>query len=259
MTTDRPTAPGSPLVAMIALEAPALPDVTAMNTFFDGTWTGQPSISETSRLDDMVVVHVAGARGALALAGHPIPWEELEGSCAAAWWWPEAEQRLKAHRAHLLATLAAPGGTLLEQTMILTRLVAAAAAVLPKAAGIYWGSGTLVHSPEAFIEDAAQMTREELPLNLWVDFRPQRNPDKTLGIFTTGMAGLGHREIEVAASTGDPEGVMARVVELAYHLVDQGLHPGDGEIVEIPPGVNLVVQHRPSLWERDATVLQVDP
>ena len=54
--------------------------------------------------------------------------------------------------------------------------------------GIYWGAGTLVHSPEQFIEDAAQMTRDELPLNLWVDFRPQRNPDQTLGIFTTGMA-----------------------------------------------------------------------
>jgi hypothetical protein len=141
--------------------------------------------------------------------------------------------------------------------MLLTRLVASAAASMDKAAGIYWGAGSLVHSPEQFIEDAAQMTRGELPLNLWVDFRPQRNADATLGIFTAGLIALGHMEMEVAASTGDPEAVMARLVEVAYHLVDNDLHPADGELIDIPPAKPVLVKHRPSMWGRELTVLQM--
>lgn len=247
----------APLVAMIALESPGLPDPQQLAGFFDGEWPGQPSIHETTRMDDMLVFHVAGTRGALAAATHPIPWEELEGPSAAAWWWPEAEAKLKAHKAHLLATLAGDAGTLLERTMLLTRLVASAAATMNKAVGIYWGSGTLVHSPEQFIEDAAQMTRDELPLNLWVDFRPQRNADGTLGIFTTGLAALGHMEVEVQASRGDPEAVMARVVELAYYLVDKDMRPADGELVDLPPKP-MLVKHAPSSWGRDLTVLKVE-
>lgn len=251
------TATAAPLVAMVALESPGLPDVPSLTSFFDGTWPEQPPIKETSRVDDMLVFHVAGTRGALAAATHPIPWEELDGPAAAAWWWPEAEARLRSHKAHAIATLAGEAGTLLERTMLLTRLVASAAAAMGQATGIYWGAGTLVHSPEQFIEDAAQMTREELPLNLWVDFRPQRNPDGTLGIFTTGMAALGHMEMEVPASRGDPEAVMARLVEVTYHLVDRGVAPSDGELIDVPPAKPLLATHRPSLWGRDLTVVQV--
>ena len=248
--------PAAPLVAMVALATPALPDPEALASFFDQNWPDQPAIHETSRVDDMLVFHVAGARGALALAAHPIPWEELEGPCAAAWWWPEAETRLKGHKAHLIATLAGDEGTLLERTMLLTRLVASAAASMNHAVGVYWGAGTLVHSPEQFIEDAAQMSRDELPLNLWVDFRPERATDGTLGIFTTGLSALGHLEIEVASSQGDPEAVMGRLVELAYHVVDRGTNPADGELVDLPPKP-LLVKHRASRWGRDLTVMQV--
>lgn len=247
----------APLVAMLALESPGLPDVSSLQTFFDANWPDQPPIQETSRVDDMLVVHVAGTRGALAAATHPIPWEELEGPAAAAWWWPEAEARLKGHKAHVIATLSGEAGSLIERTMLLTRLVAAAAASMTRCRGIYWGAGTLVHAPEQFIEDAAQMTRDELPLNLWVDFRPQRNPDGTLGIFTTGLTALGHAEMEVAASKGDPEAVMARLVEVAYHLVDRDLYPADGELVDVPPAKPVLVHRKPSLWGRDQTVLQV--
>ena len=241
---------------MLALSSPGLPDVASLTSFFNESGPGQPAIEETSRVDDMLVFHVGATRGAIAAATHPIPGEELEGPIAAAWWWPEAEAKLKGHKAHLLATLSGDTGTLLERTMLLTRLVAAAAATMNKVVGIYWGGGALVHSPEQFIEDAAQMTREELPLNLWVDFRPQRNPDGSLGIFTTGMSALGHMEMEVAASQGDPEAVMAKLVEVAYHVVDRDLKPTDGARIEAPNGTAATFHHRPSLWGRDQTVLQ---
>lgn len=247
----------SPLVAMLALESPGLPDAASLQSFFDANWPDQPPIQEMSRVDDMLVVHVAGSRCVLAAGTQPIPWEELEGPTAAAWWWPEAEAKLKGHKAHLIATLSGEEGSLIDRTMLLTRLVASAAASMNKARGVYWGAGTLVHAPEQFIEDAAQMTREELPLNLWVDFRPQRNPDGTLGIFTTGLSALGHAEMEVAASRSDPEAVMARLVEVAYQLVDRDVSPEDGELIDVPPGKPVLVNKRPSLWGRDQTVLQV--
>lgn len=242
---------------MLALESPGLPDASSLQSFFDANWPDQPPIQETNRVDDMLVFHVSGARGVLAAATHPIPWEELEGPTAAAWWWPEAEAKLKSHKAHVIVTLSGESGSIIDRTMLLTRLVASAAASMNRARGVYWGAGTLVHAPEQFIEDAAQMTRDELPLNLWVDFRPQRNPDGTLGIFTTGLAALGHPELEVAASHGDPEVVMARLVEVAYHLVDRDLHPADGELIDVPPAKPVQVKRGPSLWGRDQTVLQV--
>lgn len=245
-----PTA--QPLVAMIALEAPSLPPVAELVAFHDGTWKGAPPLTEAARADDMLTVQIGASRGAVAAASHPIPWEELEGPCQGAWWWPDAETGLRKHRAHLIVTLSG-AEDLIARTMRLTRLVASVAATTRGVIGVYWGAGTLVHAPEAFIEDAAQMTRDELALNLWVDFRPQRNADGTLGIFTTGMNALGQMELEVAASKGDPEQVMAQVVELAYRLVDEGIRPHDGERVG-----EVAVRHAPSKWARDQQVLQVE-
>lgn len=241
-----------PLVAMVALEAPALPPVAELAAFHDGTWKDGPPLADAARADDMVTVNMGASRGVIAAASHAIPWEELEGPCQGAWWWPEAEARLRTHRAHLIVTLSG-AEDLIARTMRLTRLVASVAATTRGVLGVYWGAGTLVHAPEAFIEDAAQMTREEMPLNLWVDFRPQRNGDGTLGIFTTGMVALGQMELEVTGSTGDPEHVMAQVVELAYRLVDEGMRPHDGERVG-----EVAVRRASSKWARDQQVLQVE-
>ena len=66
----------------------------------------------------------------------------------------------------------------LRSALGLTALVAAAAAS-SRALGIYWGPGRLVHAPAAFFEESLRLGREDLPLNLWVDFRlvEGRRPD----------------------------------------------------------------------------------
>lgn len=54
--------------------------------------------------------------------------------------------------------------------------------------GVFWGPGRLWHPPQAFINQAQQMSPRDLPLFLWVDFRVERDPNGTCRLYTTGRA-----------------------------------------------------------------------
>ena len=90
---------------------------------------------------------------AVALMPGPIPWADLEGPCATSWWWPEATDKMRGHKYHFIVTVM--GGTIppVERRVILTNLCAAVIRN-SDAVGVYWAEGTLVHAPEAFLEQS---------------------------------------------------------------------------------------------------------
>src|SRR5262249_15375306 len=117
-----------------------------------------------------VPAKLGGGMMALGMMPGPIPWSDLEGPWQTAWYWAEAVAVMKGHRAHVLVTLIGSKLGPIDRTMLATR-VAAAVAETHDALGVYWGSGTVVTSREMFTEMAREMSAEQLPLMLWVEFR----------------------------------------------------------------------------------------
>jgi hypothetical protein len=96
-------------VAMVALHRPALLPEDALVAWLQGHAEDMPPLTKLVRNDGTIVAEVGTATVAIALVRTAIPWSQLEGPCAVAWWWPEATQVMKRHGAHLIVTVT--GGT----------------------------------------------------------------------------------------------------------------------------------------------------
>src|SRR5262245_15463851 len=132
------------LVAMVALNRPVIPKWSSIHSSLKARWSSCPEPREASVKDDTITCFMGEELVVVSLMPAPIPWSDLEGPCATAWWWPEATARMRKHNSHLIVALMGESGDLIERHICLTYLVAAVAANTD-AVGIYWGAGTVVH------------------------------------------------------------------------------------------------------------------
>jgi hypothetical protein len=195
---------------------------------------------------------------AVALMPGPIPWDDLEGPCATSWWWPEATQRMRGHKYHFLVTVM--GGTIppVERRVILTRIVSAVIRHTD-AVGVLWAEGTLVHEPSTFLEQAEGISETQIPGPLWIDVRVEKNDDAddTLRCFTTGLAPLGHMEIEVPRATLKPQELLEFVGDTACYIVNTNTPIADNETLGRTATEKFKVRHAKSMFDR-GTVMRID-
>jgi hypothetical protein len=252
-------APGSthPLLAMVALNTPSLPSATALL----GSLKAIPGIAvdlgSVQTKDNAFVFGPGKDHAAIALVSAPIPWSNLEGPCATAWWWPEATERTKGHSAHILVALVGETGNVVQRHITLTHLTTAVASHTD-AVGIYWGGGRLVHDPQAFIEQAQNISPGNLPLPLWIDFRVEANDDGSCRLFTTGMKALGKTEIEIPHSEKEPAEVFNFACSIADYIITSNPNVEDGHTLGRSATEKIRASYAPSMWDSTVTVLRLD-
>ncbi|MBN1916285.1 MAG: DUF4261 domain-containing protein [Verrucomicrobia bacterium] len=244
------------LVAMLALDTPAIPSPDEfLVTFRDlsGLAVGRDTVEMK---DDTVVFTLQGNTVAIALIKAPIPWADLEGPCATAWWWSDATERMKHHRGHIVVFVRGPSDSL-EQHLLVTQLVASLI-LHTDAAGVYWGSGTLVHEPDSFVERARSASRDDIPVDLWVDFRLEQSEDRSYRLFTTGMKAFDHMEIEIPRSVRQPPDILGFATAIAAYVIAGDVRIADGDTVGRSEAEKVQATHAPSMWDANATVLRLD-
>jgi hypothetical protein len=231
----------------------AVPPVVTSRTALASTHAWSPEQGDDS----------AAATLNLTLIDKPIPWSQLEGPCATAWYWPEAARVLRNHSSHLFVTLLDENQKALGQAMRMTRIVAALANSCP-AIGLLWGASGAVHEPRAFAELAATATPEHLPLNLWIDFRVyEHDPgaggvDPGFGMFTTGLDALGHREFETPRYHGDPQRLVSAVYNVAHYVLEKQTVLRDGEVIGLPSGDEVTIREERSMIDPEQDVLRLE-
>ncbi|MGE5417829.1 MAG: DUF4261 domain-containing protein [Acidobacteriota bacterium] len=186
-----------------------------------------------------------------------IPWLSLEGPCALAWYWPKATISMQSHTAHLLITTETTVDTstdALARVMTLTRMSAAAAAK-SDSVGVYWDAGGVIQEAQEFIFSAEEMSKDELPLNLWIDFRIEDAPGERFKLFTTGMRVFGHREIEVRPARINPDEILSTVFNVACYLLLNGPVIKDGNTIGATDEDRMLVQYGPSMFEREQVMI----
>ena len=230
-----PERPGGLLASIFGRKAPAAKD---------GKWE-----------DKNLIVPFHGGQLIVSLMPAPIPWSELEGPCATAWWWPDAEQRMREHKYHFLVVFMGGSTEPVERRLALTKLVTAILADTD-AVGVYWGEGTLVHEPAAFLRQAQSAAADSIPGTLWIDVRVEENDDGSFRCFTTGMVPLGFLEIEVERSALPPEELMEFIGNTACYIVNGRRRIKPGETMGRTATEQYTVQHGPSMFDRE-TVMQL--
>jgi hypothetical protein len=245
------------LLSMVALDTPSLPapkEMVATLSSLSGMIVPWKAVEAK---ETTLAFPLGGNTAAVALIPGPISWSNLEGPCATAWWWPEAEVKMRGHNSHLLVALGGEEGDAAQRSLVLTYLLAAVSAQVD-AAGIFWGGGALVHDPPVFFDEARQASAEKLPLHLWVDFRIERNDDGTLRLFTTGMKALEKLEIEIPRSRRQPAELYNFAVSIADYQLSLGAVIRDGHTIGRSADEEVPAAHAPSMWDSSLTVLRVD-
>lgn len=241
----------SPALAFVATRSGKLPDLSSIEpprkkslfSFFKK----QPPKPEWK--DEKFIVHFGESIIAVALMPAPIPWAELEGPCATAWWWPDAGKHMKKATHHFIVTVMGGDIPPVERRILLSNIVSAVADGADTV-GIYWGEGTLVHKPSEFIEQVSDASPDNIPGRLWIDVRVEKNPDGSFRCFTTGMKPLGFREIEVVKSKLDPSELMEFIGNTSCYIVNNRMEIPDGDTMGRTASEKYKVKHTKSMFKR---------
>lgn len=243
-------------LALVALERPELPTFEHFAAWHEEQFPDAPQPVRANETENLITFTIGDLTAAVTLIPRPIPWTQLEGPCATAWYWPEATAEMRDHAAHLLIAVVDEGGKPVEKAETLTRIAASALASSPSI-GIFWGPGRLVHAAGAFVEQAVQMQPDNLPLFLWIDFRLEQLDDEVYRLYSTGLEALGESEIEVTRFDGHPQELLDFVYNISHYLIDQKKVIRDGDTIGITDEVQVTAQRGPSMLGGELEVIQL--
>jgi hypothetical protein len=219
---------GKLLLAKVALAEPKLPKEPEIRQALGRIRADAGPLELTRAEEDSLVFQFEGQAAAISLLAEPIGSAEIQRAAAAAWYWPTAAKQLAPCGAQILVGVVPESGDRVQSALRLTNL-ASATAEAARAEGVFWTAAGLVHSPDALAAYARQMSRQDLPLYLWIDFHVHGEADGTSSLYTTGLAAFQSPEIEIYGSRREPRALVARVYDIVHYLLLKGavLHEGD--------------------------------
>jgi hypothetical protein len=207
-----------------------LPPVAAIEADLKHHWPLLPAPAAIDEGEGTLRFRLGKVDVAIGQFAAPYPWIELERACATSVLWPHASTELRAHVAHTLVTVNA-GLDPVAKSAILTQVTVAVMSASPDAMGVLWSNAMLLSPKSLFIDYAKDVLPHGPPLDLWVDFRLRKLSDNRCAGFTTGLAGLGLMELEVAESPERPWELRHRMQCVAGYLLEHGAVINDGDSV----------------------------
>jgi hypothetical protein len=244
-------------LALVLLDRPELPEFDDVSRFIGQMYPDPPELQVAGSTENLFTCTIGEYTAAVTLVPRPVPWSQLEGPCATAWYWPTAGEALRDNQAHLLVALVDEGSKAIEKSMALTQLVSGLVGTAP-AQGVFWGPGRLVHPSQAFLDQAQQMSPRDLPLFLWVDFRVEQESDSTYRLYTTGLEALGKSEIEVRAFVGEPQIMLEYAYNVAHYLVTKPKQINEGDTIGLTDEVQATIHLARSMFDENMEVIRLE-
>jgi len=252
---------GEPVISALLLEGNSFP-VDAFLKQAAKTRIAGKAVSNIERSEGGVFSFDVGDEFlALAVMPAPYPAGDIEGPIATSWMWPPDPpiENVKRHRSHLLITMTGGSADPVRRRLILTA-VTALAAKQPGVMAVYWPEATLVLFPPVFVGMAEKVNSPDAPpLYLWVDLRAFRNQDGTTGLFTTGLAPLGHMEIEIPSIDMDVGELREWMLNIMYYLLEKGPVLKHGQTIGMTAEQKVRIRHGESSFGHSGKVIRLEP
>ena len=244
-------------MALIVLDRAELPEFEEVAHAVSEYFVDGPAMTTSEGTENLLACTIGDYTVAATLIEKQIPWSQLEGPCETAWYWPDANDKLRDHEAHILVTLIDEGGSDVDKSVALTQFVAGLVAATP-ALGVFWGPSRMVHPPRAYIEQAVQMSPTDLPLFLWIDFRIERLENGNSRLYTTGLGALGYSELEVEEFEGDAQRLLEFAYNIAHYQITQTKVINDGDTLGLTEEVQVTARREPSLFDDRIEVIKLE-
>jgi hypothetical protein len=203
----------------------------------------------------VVLLRIGGGTAMVSLMEAPIPGQELQRVCPSAWYWREACETVKDHKAHLLAILMGTRMGKAESAVLHTRIVAALLEE-SNAVAAYWGVS--LNSRKAFLEQSANIAPNRMPTALWVSYRVSRDASGRSSLSTDGLKAFSLMEIEVKDAAAALSDVYGLVEGVAACLITKGPVIRDGDTVGHSAKQRIRVRYGESHWRPGMQVYRVE-
>jgi hypothetical protein len=249
-----------PMISMVTLNEACLPNIKQIEKYLASTNLENVILENIDENDTVTMFNLFGERFFYSLMPAPIPWEELEGPCTTAWYWPEATELMSRQTSHIIISILPNTSSILTQVERATLLSRITAAILfnTNSIGVYWGAGTVVSSKEVFMEKINNMDIDNLPFELWIDLRLQRTKSGGCQFFTTGMKSFGHREIEIRDSKMNGNDISSFMYNIIAYLLEKGPVIKDGDTIGGDENEKIKVRYDKSMWNVKEDVMVVE-
>ena len=261
--TDSPRAsrgPGGPVGTVLLLERESFTIDSFLEQIAKTSVSGK-TVSDTKRDKGGVFSFDVGDAFFACLHVEVQYPDDLEGPLATTWLWPRELpiENVKQHRSFLQITMIGGAEDPVRRRLTLTA-VTALAAKQPGVMAVYWGDASLVIFPALFVSMAEEIsTSRSPPLYLWVDLRAFRNEDGTTGLFTVGLAPLGHMEIEIPRIEMEIGELREWLLEIICYLLANGPVLLDGQTIGMSAGQQIRIRHCPSIFGHAGQVIRLEP
>jgi Domain of unknown function (DUF4261) len=203
----------------------------------------------------VVMLRVAGGTALVSLMEAPIPGQELQRTCHNSWYWREACDAIKDHKAHLLVVLTGTKLSKVDSAVVQTKIVAALIEE-SNAVAAYWG--TSLNSRESFLEQSTKIARDRMPTWLWVSYRVSRDASGRFSLSTEGLKDFKLMEIEAKDVTKPFNELYSLVEGMAAYLIAKGPVIHDGHTVGPTNEQRIRVRHAPSYWRKGTRVYRLE-
>lgn len=175
-------------------------------------------ISEPTGDNVSLIFEVAGETIAIAHVTAPIPSGDIERTADYAYNWPEAIADTKEHKSHLIVSALKGGDDVITRFGVFTWVICSLLRTT-NAIGVYMGKQALLIPAENYLEEAANMGDDYLPLNLWIYFG-FRISDKGNSGYTFGLTEFSKSEIEIVNSSRNLEKVMGFLFDMTHYVIE---------------------------------------
>lgn len=186
--------------------------------------------------------------------GYPIPNGEASLAASGNPFWNQGKEVVDSHQSHIVVVVDCVGDGI-DAAILSTRVIRAALAA-SDAIGVYWGKGKIANSKEFFLKASEDVTRESLPLHLWMRFQLHREDDR-LWAYTIGMRQFQHQEIHTTACDWQPKDLAGCIYDAAHFIVSNRVILNDRDTVGRSDADRLEVRFVPNRFRPEETVTQI--
>lgn len=141
--------------------------------------------------------------------------------------WPEAEEVVGTHMAHLVVAVLGYGHPAIDAGKLFVKVCLSC---LKQDNAIGLETGKTVFQPKYYIHAAKMLEKDGLPVLNWIYVGLARGK-KGINAFTRGMTAFGKDEIEVLESQASPEKIREFLFEIAAYVLTENKELEDGQTI----------------------------
>ena len=178
--------------------------------------------------DEAAVFSVNGKRVVLASMPHPIPEGELDSLYDYNYLLKDAGKEIKEHTQHAIVSVMPTDSSIVEQYILLTKVIASILRTSQNAIGVYHGDSSLLLPKDFYLDESKGLFEDTLPVSLWVYIGIVKDGEKS-SLYTYGMSGFDKSEMEIVDSNMKMGDLYDFLLNTIHYVLDQDVTLKDGE------------------------------